>query len=158
MLFISWLESPIEEVTNALYGKWRNFMMTHNLELKMPEILFDGVTFRITPRAFEGDGTLFKFEMLPKALEERSASEGRLFGLKKLSKTFLHFKSKCTTSATIPKCPLVNWLPIAVHNESKIKKIKMKTNSLTITRPMHKHNGHIFLSIEKYFIQFVFLF
>lgn len=70
-------------------------MMTHNLELKMPEILFDGATFRVTPRAFEGDGALIKLEMIPKSLEE-TPSDGRLFGLKKLSKKFLHLKSKCT--------------------------------------------------------------
>lgn len=74
-------------------------MMTHNLELKMPEILFDGATFRITPRSFEGEGTLFKFEMIPKGLEE-NGPEGRLFGLKKLSKKILHFKSKCTNPQT----------------------------------------------------------
>lgn len=89
------LESPIEEVTDALYGKWRNFMMTHNLELKMPEMLFDGATFRITPRAIEGDGALMKFEMIPKGIEEND-SQGRLFGLKKLSKKIHFFKSKCT--------------------------------------------------------------
>lgn len=92
-IFSHSLESPIEEVTDALYGKWRNFMMTHNLELKMPEILFDGATFRITPRAFEGDGALVKFEMIPKALHEvESESSGRLFGLKKHISKFLKSK------------------------------------------------------------------
>lgn len=89
--------SPIEEVTDALYGKWRHFMMTHNLELKMPDILFDGATVRITPRAFEGEGTLFKLEMIPKAFDVDSQVDGRLFGLKKkISKTFHFLKSKCT--------------------------------------------------------------
>lgn len=99
-------ESPIEEVTDALYGKWRNFIMTHNLELKMPEILFDGATFRITPRAFEGEGALMKFEMIPKGLDE-SDSEGRLFGLKKISKKFLNLKSECTNP--LGPTVLVNW-------------------------------------------------
>ncbi|XP_055298911.1 uncharacterized protein LOC129566739 isoform X2 [Sitodiplosis mosellana] len=89
-------ESPIEEVTDALYGKWRNFMMTHNLELKMPEILFDGATFRITPRAFDGDGALVKFEMIPKQLQEVESESGRLFGLKKHIKKF--FKNKLLLS------------------------------------------------------------
>lgn len=66
-------------------------MMTHNLELKMPEMLFDGATFRITPRAFEGDGALVKLEMIPKALEEDRPT-GR-FLLKKISKLL---KSKFT--------------------------------------------------------------
>jgi len=85
-------DSPIEEVTDALYGKTRNFMMTHDLELKMPEILFDGATFRITPRGFDGDGALVKFEMIPKSLDE---AEPRLFGLKKIKKLF---KSKIVLS------------------------------------------------------------
>lgn len=103
LTLIYFAESPIEEVTDALYGKWRNFMMTHNLELKMPEMLFDGATFRITPRAFEGDGALVKFEMIPKALQEtESGPQGRLFGLKKHISKFL--KSKCT----IP-VPISSW-------------------------------------------------
>lgn len=99
-VFEMFLESPIEEVTDALYGKWRNFMMTHDLEMKMPEILFDGATFRVTPRGFDGDGALIKLEVIPKALEEVQP-EARLFGLKKkISKTFHFLKSKCTHSPT----------------------------------------------------------
>lgn len=102
-------------------------MMTHNLELKMPEILFDGATFRITPRAFDGDGALVKFEMIPKQLQEvEPDSTGRLFGLKKHISKF--FKSKCTT----PSCPHVVpvcWLPLLMFPKS--------THS-----HMHKHNSH----------------
>lgn len=72
--------------------------MTHNLELKMPQMIFDGATFRITPRSFEGEGTLFKFEMIPSGFEENNDIEtGRLFGLKKHISKFL--KSKCTPPA-----------------------------------------------------------
>lgn len=64
--------------------------------MKMPEILFDGATFRLTPRGFDGDGALIKFEMIPKELDDIQP-EGRLFGLKKkISKTFHFLKSKCT--------------------------------------------------------------
>lgn len=80
-------------MTDALYGKARSFMMTHNLELKLPEMLFDGATFRITPRSFEGDGALVKLEMIPKGLEENQPT-GR-FLLKKISKLI---KSKCPHS------------------------------------------------------------
>lgn len=72
-------------------------MMTHNLELKMPEILFDGATFRITPRAFEGEGALIKLEMIPKELDENQGTGRILF--KKISK-FL--KSKCTPRSDRP--------------------------------------------------------
>lgn len=128
--FYSILESPIEEVTDALYGKWRNFMMTHNLDLKMPEILFDGATFRITPRAFEGDGALIKLEMIPRDLQESDSDSGRLFGLKKHISKFL--KSKCTQSHTSRPWstgPLVMLLKHSIVH-------------------MHKHNGHLFWDLE----------
>ena len=146
LFFHTFSESPIEEVTDALYGKWRNFMMTHNLELKMPEMLFDGATFRITPRAFDGDGALVKFEMIPKQLQEvEPDSTGRLFGLKKHISKF--FKSKCTT----PSCPtvvLVCWLPLLMFPKS--------THS-----HMHKHNSHslfnsFFFSILYSFNRYIF--
>lgn len=66
-------------------------MMTHDLELKMPEMLFDGATFRVTPRGFEGDGALVKLEMIPKEIDENRPT-GRIF-FKKISK---FVKSKCT--------------------------------------------------------------
>lgn len=62
-------------------------MMTHNVELKMPDMIFDGATFRITPRAFEGDGALIKLEVIPRALDE--ARTGGRFLLKKISKLLL---------------------------------------------------------------------
>lgn len=84
-------ESPIEEVTDAMYGKWRSFMMTHNLKMKLPEMVFDGATFQVTPRGFDGDGVLVKLEMIPKALEE---PQPRIL-FKKISKK-LNKISKCT--------------------------------------------------------------
>lgn len=86
-MFRLFLESPIEEVTDALYGKWRSFMMTHNVEFKMPDMVFDGATFRITPRSFEGDGALVKLEMIPRPVEE--ARTGGRFLIKKISKLLL---------------------------------------------------------------------
>lgn len=81
------LDSPLEEVTDSLYGKFRNFMMTHNLELKLPDMFFDGATFKISPRSIEGDGALVKLEFIPKDLADTIGS-GRIF-LKKISKFFL---------------------------------------------------------------------
>ncbi|XP_061386824.1 uncharacterized protein LOC133321763, partial [Musca vetustissima] len=77
-------ETPIEEVTNALYGKSIKFAMTHNIELKLPEMMFDGATFRISPRSIEGNGVIAKLELIPK-----QKSEARLAGkilMKKLQK------------------------------------------------------------------------
>lgn len=56
------------------------------MELKMPEIMFDGATFRVSPRAIEGNGIIAKLELLPKQeLEERMDSSPRIF-FKKISK------------------------------------------------------------------------
>ncbi|XP_058978766.1 uncharacterized protein LOC101891327 isoform X2 [Musca domestica] len=77
-------ETPIEEVTNALYGKSIKFAMTHNIELKLPEMMFDGATFRISPKSIEGNGVIAKLELIPK-----QKSEARLAGkilMKKLQK------------------------------------------------------------------------
>ncbi|XP_031617265.1 uncharacterized protein LOC116337090 isoform X2 [Contarinia nasturtii] len=123
-------ESPIEEVTDALYGKWRNFMMTHNLELKMPEVLFDGATFRITPRAFDGDGALVKFEMIPKALEERESDVGRLFGLKKHIKKFLKNKILLSFLAIVLVIKLIKikifWILPLIVGVTAAKKLLLK--------------------------------
>ncbi|XP_075148661.1 DUF1676 domain-containing protein Osi17 isoform X2 [Haematobia irritans] len=77
-------ETPIEEVTNALYGKSVKFAMTHNIELQLPEMMFDGATFRISPRSIEGNGVIAKLELIPK-----QHNEARLAGFfikKKLQK------------------------------------------------------------------------
>lgn len=93
-----------------MYGNVRNFMMSHNMELKMPDMMFDGATFRITPRGFEGDGALVKLEMIPKEVDENRPTGRILF--KKISK-FL--KSKCARSRLQS---LVSWLtaPASTHS------------------------------------------
>ncbi|XP_063706260.1 uncharacterized protein LOC134835318 [Culicoides brevitarsis] len=79
-------ETPIEEVTAALYDKSLNFMVTHNMEFKMPEMMFDGAVFKVSPRAIEGNGIIAKLELLPKQeLQERIDSSPRIF-LKKIKK------------------------------------------------------------------------
>lgn len=61
-------------------------MVTHNVDLKLPEIMFDGATFRISPRAIEGNGLIAKLELVPKSeIESRSSDMARLFK-KKISK------------------------------------------------------------------------
>ncbi|KAH8360068.1 hypothetical protein KR093_010430, partial [Drosophila rubida] len=76
-------ESPIEEVSNALYGKTIKFAMTHDVEVKLPEIMFNGATFRISPRSIEGNGVIAKLELIPKQIVN-----GRLLGMikKKIDK------------------------------------------------------------------------
>lgn len=66
--------------------------MTHDMELKLPEILFDGATFRVSPRSIEGNGALVHLELIPKAAsqlrQELKAEAGRILfkPLKKISK------------------------------------------------------------------------
>ncbi|XP_026470984.1 uncharacterized protein LOC113375256 [Ctenocephalides felis] len=85
-------ESPLEEVSGALYGKGVQFMMTHDMELQLPEMLFDSATLKVSPRGFEGSGAIVKLELMPM---ERSLAntngEGRIFIFKKI-KQFLKNK------------------------------------------------------------------
>lgn len=89
------------------------------MELKMPDMMFDGATFRVTPRGFEGDGALVKLEMIPKEVDENRPTGRILF--KKISK-FL--KSKCARSRLQT---LVSWpsllLQALLHATHKHKAI-----------------------------------
>uniref|UniRef100_A0A1I8Q3J2 Uncharacterized protein n=1 Tax=Stomoxys calcitrans TaxID=35570 RepID=A0A1I8Q3J2_STOCA len=86
-------ETPIEEVTNALYGKSVKFAMTHNIELKLPEMMFDGATFRISPKSIEGNGVIAKLELIPKP-----TNGARLAGLILMKKLQKIMKSKILLS------------------------------------------------------------
>lgn len=60
------------------------------MNFQLPEIIFDGATFRITPRSIEGNGIVAKLEYIPKTpsdVEERGTPTdiARLFK-KKISK------------------------------------------------------------------------
>ena len=72
----------MEEVTDSLSDKGVHFLMTHDVEVKMPEILFNGATFRISPKSFEGNGAIVKLELVPKEIKTKET--GRIF-FKKIS-------------------------------------------------------------------------
>lgn len=58
--------------------------MTHDMEVKLPEIMFDGATFRISPRQIEGNGVIAKLELIPKVeVEVEARAKSRLFHIKK---------------------------------------------------------------------------
>lgn len=78
------LLSSLDEMSGTFRSKLVKFMMTHDVELQLPEILFDGGVFRISPRSIEGDGTIVKLNILPGQLTNTNG-EGRIL-LKKLSK------------------------------------------------------------------------
>jgi hypothetical protein len=86
-LSFSFQAAPIEEVSDALYDKGVKFLVTHDMEVKLPEIMFDGARFRISPRAIEGNGIIAKLEYIPKSENEGRGIEdpARLFK-KKISK------------------------------------------------------------------------
>lgn len=73
-------------MSNALYDKGVKFIVTHNMDVQMPEIMFNGATFRISPRSIEGNGIIAKLEYIPKTEIEGRDIDGRLFGLKKIGK------------------------------------------------------------------------
>ncbi|XP_050081553.1 uncharacterized protein LOC126568910 isoform X2 [Anopheles aquasalis] len=81
--------SPIEEVTTALREKSLKFMLTHDVNIQMPEIMFDGAIFRIEPRAIEGNGMLAKLEFVPRTeiAEARGHGTPRIL-FKKIKKFF----------------------------------------------------------------------
>lgn len=88
--------APIEEISNALYSKGIKFMVTHNVDVKLPEVVFDGATFRISPRSIEGNGIIAKLEYVPKTeIEARSDDDSSRFfkKIKKISEFEIDFNS-----------------------------------------------------------------
>uniref|UniRef100_A0A182QAN3 Uncharacterized protein n=1 Tax=Anopheles farauti TaxID=69004 RepID=A0A182QAN3_9DIPT len=81
--------SPIEEVTTALREKSLKFMLTHDVSIQMPEVMFDGAIFRIEPRAIEGNGMIAKLEFVPRTelAEARGHGTPRIL-FKKIKKFF----------------------------------------------------------------------
>lgn len=75
-------ESPLEEISRSLHDNTRKFLMTHDLELQLPESLFLGGALKISPRSFDSSGAEIKFEVVPK-ITNKSLTEGRT--IKKIS-------------------------------------------------------------------------
>ncbi|KAG5672968.1 hypothetical protein PVAND_003054 [Polypedilum vanderplanki] len=89
-IFFEGRATPIEEVSTALYEKGVKFLVTHDMNMQLPEFMFDGATFRISPRSIEGNGIVAKLEYIPKVdteVEARSEDLARLFK-KKIKKFF----------------------------------------------------------------------
>ncbi|XP_069362987.1 uncharacterized protein Osi17 isoform X2 [Maniola hyperantus] len=79
-------ETPFEEVTDALYSKGMKFLMTHDMSLTLPEMLFDGATLKVSPRALTKNGALVHIDLEPK---KNAVGEGRIFFHKITKKMFL---------------------------------------------------------------------
>lgn len=60
-------------------------MLTHDVNIRMPEVMFDGAIFRIEPRSIEGNGMLAKLEFVPRtAVQARADATPRIL-FKKIS-------------------------------------------------------------------------
>ncbi|XP_069961555.1 uncharacterized protein Osi17 isoform X3 [Bactrocera oleae] len=120
-------ETPIEEVTNALYGKSIKFAMTHDLAIKLPEMMFDGATFRISPRSFEGNGIIAKLELIPKQ-EVEARLAGKII-MKKIQK-FLRSKLLLSFLALVLIIKIIKiklfWLLPLVIGVGAAKKLLLK--------------------------------
>lgn len=75
----------LEDFSGVLRNRMVKFLMTHDMEVQLPDMFFDGGVFRISPRSFDGDGTLVKLDILRSDVKNPNG-EGRIF-LKKLSKS-----------------------------------------------------------------------
>lgn len=76
-------ESPLDELSRSLKDDTRKFLMTHDLEVQLPEAIFPGSALKISPRSLDSSGVELKFEVIPKTLDN-AVGEGRT--IKKISK------------------------------------------------------------------------
>lgn len=92
-----YIAAPIEEVSSALYDKSVKFLVTHNYDVQLPEIMFDGARFRLQPRSIEGNGIIAKLELIPKSeIEARSTSTSSIDDAARLFKKKISKKlNKC---------------------------------------------------------------
>lgn len=80
-------ETPLEEVTDAVYDKGVNFLVSHDMKLKLPEFFFHGAVLKISPRALTKTGALVHIDLEPK----ENNGEGRIF-FHKISKYLVLIK------------------------------------------------------------------
>lgn len=82
-------DGPLGDIAKSLSKKMVKFMMSHDVQLQLPETFFDGAVFKISPRSLNEDGALVNLDIIPNHVWN-SNGEGRIF-FKKLSK-FHNFK------------------------------------------------------------------
>ncbi|KDR19958.1 hypothetical protein L798_05237, partial [Zootermopsis nevadensis] len=76
-------------LTDVLYEKGVNFIMTHDLVLQLPEMVFGGAVVRISPKGVEEDGgAMFKLEVNQ---GKNDSGEGRIFFKKQKKKLMMAF-------------------------------------------------------------------
>lgn len=77
-------DGPLGDMAKTLRKKMINFLMSHDVQLQLPQTLFDGAVFKISPRSLDEDGALVNLDILPNNQVWNPNGEGRIF-FKKLS-------------------------------------------------------------------------
>lgn len=78
-------DGPLGDIARTLRNKMVKFVMSHDVQLQLPETYFDGAIFKISPRSLSEDGALINLDILPNNQVWNPNGEGRIF-FKKLSK------------------------------------------------------------------------
>lgn len=78
-------DGPLGDIARMLRRKMVKFMMSHDVQLQLPQTFFDGAVFKISPRSLDEDGALISLDVLPNNQVWNPNGEGRIF-FKKLSK------------------------------------------------------------------------
>lgn len=72
-----------------MYDKSLRFLVTHDMEIKLPEIFFDSATFKLSPKYYEGNGLVAKLEIVPNIPTNIQTTETPRIFFKKISKSIL---------------------------------------------------------------------
>lgn len=72
------VDESLEELSRHLHDTTIKFLMTHDLELELPDYFFQRTVLKFSPRSFENNGALIKFEFLPNIRRDLDVGEGRL--------------------------------------------------------------------------------
>lgn len=85
-------DGPLGDMAKTLRNKMVKFMLSHDVQLQLPQTFFDGAIFQISPKSLGENGALVNLDILPNQISNPNG-EGRIF-FKKLSKfRNLHNKS-----------------------------------------------------------------
>lgn len=82
-------DETFEEISRSLGENTKQFFLTHDLEVQLPDTFFLGSTLKVSPRSLDSNGTLITLKLLPRELKE-SVGEGRIF-FNKISKWYFIF-------------------------------------------------------------------
>ncbi|KAF7279545.1 hypothetical protein GWI33_007064 [Rhynchophorus ferrugineus] len=79
-------ESPIESMSRSLQDNAARFLMTHDVELSLPDTLFPNSVLKISPRGFQNQGTLLNVQIVPEDIPTDVDNVGESRTIKKIQK------------------------------------------------------------------------